>query len=90
MGRQPNLDLDDLDDEDTVRDNRGWRPLYLDSKDDEPQWKSYHAERRRTCFPTTHSKSRGEFTPPAKKDPPRPKKSKRTQQKTKAVKEHKP
>jgi hypothetical protein len=100
MGRQPSSDSDDSDDEDGVEDfyNRGWRPSYLDSdnsEDNEPQQKSYYAERRRTCFPTTRSKSRGGPTPPAKKDPPRPAKKdpprpKKTQRKSKAVKDHKP
>jgi hypothetical protein len=88
MGRSPKLD--ELDDKDAVKDNQGWRPSYSDSEDDEPPRKNYHAERRRTCFPTTCSKSRGESTPSTKKASPRPKKAKRTQRKTKAVKEHEP
>jgi hypothetical protein len=96
MGRQPSSDSDNSDSYNSGFGDlyyKGWRPSYLDSddsKDNEPQRKSYHAERRWTCFPTTRSKSREEPTPPVKKDPPRPKKSKRTQWKSKAVKEHEP
>jgi hypothetical protein len=88
MGRPP--ELDDSDDEYAVEDNQGWRPSYSDSEDDEPPQKSYHAERHRTCLPTTRSKSRGEATPSTEKTSTRPNETKKTQQKTKAANEHEP